>query len=291
MFSNHKENINKSENNVSSVYVGIGVAKILAINPTQEELASIIGDEMAQKFNTEYDLKPNYNGDQSRPVTIWVTDQDNKVRPTILNLNLVDKTRVSQNDNTQYFGYRKDKDGEPTTINFGWRDEENEWFKPLEEAKDGMEAYYMFLYNLLRWNDPETFVEALVENKLDFDTVYNGEFQGLRDLIDFINTNEINSMVMLFDARYLERDSGAMMVQSVVNRPNTWLRDYNGVNDFVIGYYRKLREKQIDAGYDVTKNFIVIDELQEYSDELRNKEIPTNTATDVSDTLESIFGV
>jgi len=294
MFNNYKESINQNTKSVNEVYVGIGVAKVLAINPTQDELSSIIGPETAERFDTKYNTTTNYNGDQSRPITVWLTDEDEKVRPTILNLNLADVPRVSKNEKTQYLGYRVDPEGNPTTLSFAWPEKNNpeqfDWFKPLTEAKDGMEQYYTFLYTILRWNDPTNFVEALVENELDFDTIYNGNFDGLRRLVDYLNDNDINSITMLFDARMIERDGGAMMVQSVVNRPNTWRKEYNGINDWVLNYYEGVRKKQVDAGYDISKNFYIIDHLQPYTDELRTKEIPVDTATeDTTSLLDDIL--
>lgn len=316
MFGKYAEDFKTQENRIEEyqkqqeenrpkpnpVYVGSGPVKVLAINPNQEQLTELIG-EVAEKFDTSYNSKPDqYNDNKmSRTLSVWITDKDSQVAPTLINFKLVDAPRTSRNDKPQYWNMMRG-----TSTNGAWSILSTLWSDDLKvgdtEEKEskvgnvytnnviapvriGEESYYMFLKTLLGWPNDETFLEAMVEVGLDFDTVFNGNFEALHRLVNDELTKDVTledgtvekrpvTFIGIFTARL--RDDGRV-VQSFSTNSNTWFSN-TGNLDVLTRKNKESIEKQRERrmandGMDVIRDLYTLDPLVEYSEEAVKQEV------------------
>ena len=182
-----------STSGLNTTYVGAGSMKVLAINPTQEQLGEIIGEEAAGKFNTEYSIRENYNKQQVRPLTIWVTDKDENVSATIINYDLGKDYVQSKSGKSQFFS----DDGQVSWANS--TDTIQSWIEgPHTQTTTGQSDWYSFVYKMVKWNknDDVPFTQFMEEMNLDVDSIYDGDFSGLHSFVEYMKEKELSVIVV-----------------------------------------------------------------------------------------------
>lgn len=321
MFSNYQESFNKQDERIQEikkeqaeksparkpVMVGAGQVKVLAINPTLEKLKEIIGD-VAEKFDTKYGASPDqYNDNKpSRPIAVWITDKEDQVSPTLINFRLVDTPRLSREDKPQYWNMMSGTaaNGEWNILTTLWSND----LKPgdvekkqsrvgndytntvLREVRVGEENYYRFLKVLLGWPDDTTFLQAMEEVGLDFDTVYGGNFDALHNLVDNELVKEVTldngevetryqTFIGIFTAKL--RDDGRV-TQSFSMNSDTWFVDNYGVlTNKDKKSIEDLREKRFARdGMDIIKDLYTLDPLVEYNEDVVKQDVSEDTNVD-----------
>jgi hypothetical protein len=297
-FKAQEEKIAERSKSVNPVMVGSAPIKVLAINPTEDQLVDLIG-EGGKKFDTRYQKSPSlYNDNKpSRPVSIWITDGEDRVAPTLLNFNLVDTQQISSNENPRWWTamvgeewaifttrYSSDmKVGNSIEKTSGANNTYTETV--LAECRVGEEAYYQFLYTLLKWPNPLTFFEAMKKNKIDFDTVFEGDFSGLHNLIGYLNepikvevggeiTEQANSKTLMGIFTAKQSKSGYMK-QSIIMDSDLWFVDSQGIlTSYMLKTIEKLQKSKFEYdGSDITKDEYTLEPLVEYSKAVVKKKI------------------
>lgn len=261
-----------NSNNSNEVYVGVSPFKVLGINPTKEQLGKIIGEEAASKFNTTYDIRQNYNKQEVRPLTIWVTDVDENVSPTIINYDLGKELVKSKNDKYQFFSadgkdsWAMDEQGLPNWVT-----------GPFTKCTVGMKDWYSFIYKLVKWDSKvaeengTTFFEYLKDVGLDVETIYDGNYQGLHGLVDYAEAKEF-SVTGMFTAKVDHTENGERVRQRLLSRSDYIFYNYGNVTSKQLEAYKRKEEKQINSGYPLTNNGYFIQNAEKFD---KDNSLPT----------------
>jgi len=282
-FSKNSEAFNKSSDN-NTLYTGLAVTKVLAINPTKEKLAEIVGEETAAKFDTTYAKKENqFTGKMVRPLHIWVQDKDEKSRPTLMNIDLGEDHQVSNAGNIKFINHNLQdtwaKNEEDLTGNpkMGWYSTTG-----LHEAKTGEVNYYKFIAQLFSYNfEKQDFFEWVQEMGIDFNNVYEGNFEGVRELVDFVNLNEGEKEPFYFVALWVVRETtdGQYRQQVLVN-PDTWYRcNDERVSQFMLDNLQAKIQKKEEEGYNLTNKLFTL-EFEEFNKAKCYNAAPVNTVSE-----------
>jgi hypothetical protein len=157
-------------------------------------------------------------------------------------------------------------------------------------ARVNEERYYKLLYSLLKWPDANTFFDQMKKEKLDFDSVFAGDFSGLRKLLQYINEPvittvdgeqvEIPNVKTFMGIFTVKQRQDGRLVQSFANSSDLMFvnnadvlsaRDLNGI---------KLAQENLKnkSGDDIMKDFYTLEPLCVYSEKITRKTVaPTDT--------------
>lgn len=208
MFNNNNEQLKGGSGEGFVLHTGLSQLQIVGINPTQEQLANIIGDG-ASKFNLDYSAK-----EYGRPITFWLKSPDGKVAPFAKTLFLKDEV-VPVSQNTGKNMILNDSTGQYGTVQSTWAtspEELPEWFSPdgARAAKKGEYDWYDTIVKLLRFRDKEgglTYKQFLAEEHLDFESIVNSEDNSvLHQFLEWLQDNGNDVFVGLLTVR--ESDAG-----------------------------------------------------------------------------------
>lgn len=277
-YANHKKTNNSGASR--EVYVGVAPMKILAINPDTEQLRLIIGDS-ADKFNTQYALRANYNQQQVRPVSIWVQDVDENTSPTIINYDLGLDLVESKTGKGLFFS----DDGKTSYAN----DESMmpSWTSgPYIQTRIGEAGFYDLIYKLYKWdqNEEVTFQQFLLDTGLDLDTIYSGNFKGLHSFVEYCTNNDC-SVIAPFTVKVDHTDKGEVYRQRVLNRSEYIFSNYKGVTESQLKSLTAKEASQQTAGYQFTNDGYFIGELTIFDNKEHMKHVP-NMADAIGDLLD-----
>jgi hypothetical protein len=272
MFNNIKEQLNQTPQEVK-LYTGLTPMKVLAINPTEDKLREIIG-EGATKFDTEYPLK-EYDGVNTRPINLWVQDLREKAKPMLVSFNLSEQTVEFES------GYYKIiNDHNMSTISTFERIKENpkmSWYSQTGMRKEmrGETLLYTIIQRLIGFNTngEKNFMEALAEEKLDFATVYGGNFSGLRNLVEFAKANKFALILPL-----VVREHEGNYYQNVLLNQDLIFRGTE-VTASTVRRFKSLYENSVARGYPLTQHFFTY-EFQEFKEEECVNSAPQNDSSD-----------
>jgi hypothetical protein len=186
---NNQNIVNTETSSVRKFYTGLTQIKIVAINPTLDQLSDLIGEDIAKKFDTNYSMS-EFNGVDTRPIVFWVTDLDENISPTPVQISISKDDVVSRAGNAQFINdylqstYSANLD---TLMN----NERMSWFSKtgIKNARIGEVQFYDILTKCLKMNTKEgNAIEVLRTENLDFDSVLNGNYDGLRNLVNYLPT-------------------------------------------------------------------------------------------------------
>lgn len=267
LFNKYQDQLNKASK-TQTLYTGVNYAKVIAINPTKAKLAEILGDESrAEKFDTEYNIKENpLTNIKVRPVSVWVTDFEENVSPTLINFELADEVHKSNSsDNVKIINaylqdsYALNPDTLLANANMSWFSDTG-----IRVARVGEVDYYKFISTLLKYDlqGDITFDTFVKDTKIDFDSVYSGEFSGLRALVDYANENEF-VFAGLFCVKERETDEGIRHYQDFLSRSELIYR--TSVSKSLSSIKDNIRTKKEDKekdGYQLTSRLFTYDFME-----------------------------
>lgn len=288
MFEKFNDTINQTSSAAPKLFTGIAGVKILAINPTDGELADIIGAEQAAKFDTSYAIQER-NGQSFRSLSIWYTDKDENLRPSTVGLIISGAPKTFDSGNSQLINDRlQNCIANPDTIDDNPR---MGWFKRegMRIARQGEVDYYDLMGKILRFDykGDASLIDVLKSEGMDFDTVLNGNFDGLRKFAAYVKDNGI-----LFNALYTvrEKEDGdkTYFNQKLILRPETTFRTTTGItSDWEIEKLTKTYKDTKERGYDLTKDWFTF-KFQEFNKEdCVNYEQPPEEVASQDDTETS----
>jgi hypothetical protein len=281
----------KSNNNAQ---MGIEEAVVLGINPDADQLTAIIGD--ASKWNTTYEKKPTMysDGKDVQAVSFWIANKEGTIRPIIKTINLVNEVVMSKDETkTQYMTITRGSASNGDYMIFGQRylssEEQGQEVKAgatlnltsgagkdytlevLSEARTGEARYYDLLHKVLGWKEDDKFMEQLVAESIDFDSVYNGDFSGLQNLVQYLGEND-STFVTLFTAKLTANG----VRQDVELKDSTTYSTLGGVTDWHVDKFKEALRQQTNSGYDISNNEYVLEKgLVDYV-EIEEEENPFN---------------
>lgn len=277
-FNQYSESLNKKSTGYT-YYTGLSPVKVLAINPDTKKLEEIIGD-VASKFDTSYALrKSNLNESITvRPVVIWVTDKDQNISPTILSIDLAQDVEVASTGSKRIIN-DKNQSTWSESIETVTNNEKMQWFSQegIREARVGEVDYYKFIAQVMRFDfkGDVNFITMCKDTGIDFDSVYNGNFKGLAEMVEWLNTDEGEKMPNYFVGLWVvnKKDDGKLR-QELLNKSDLWYRCTHenvttGHKEALIKYEKGLRER----GKNLTSRLYTYD-FQEFDESKCVNSIP-----------------
>ena len=277
-FDQYSQSLNTQSSQGMTLYTGQSPVKVLAINPNLKQLEAIIGD-VASKFDTTYAIKKSALIDKDvRPVVIWVTDKENKVSPTILGIDLCKDTQTSSTGKVKVIN-DKGQDTWAESVDTVMNNPKMSWFSHdgIREAKIGEVDYYKFLSQIMRFNfkGDTNFIDMCKNVGIDFDSVYNGNFAGLYELVEWLNTDEGEKMPnYVIGLCVVKKKDDGKLRQELLNNSDTW---YRCPSETVLEGHKqaliKLEKDKRDSGYSLT-NRLYTYEFQEFNEQSCINSIP-----------------
>lgn len=247
--------------------VGLFEAKVLAFNPTREELEELLGTEVEKDpeyFNPEHEIKDE-NGAvigvcKQLNVSVWLQDVKTEGKFNV-RFFLTDRNRKNKNgDKYQYMN----KDGmsswaaDPDTL--------QEWFKEvggIRIAKHGEAEFYDFLRSWLLIdfkNDPEA------ELVLDWARLMRND---VRELRDALGSDLAGTVLCVATIRTVDGDNGPVEYQSVDSRnflPGSYIKAFRMRGRKAPKALEKFIKECNDPEYGI-RDYFVMEELKPYNPE------------------------
>jgi hypothetical protein len=276
---------NKREHKEYQKVVGLFEGRVLAFNPTREELEELLGTEIEKDpeyFTPDYEMKDE-DGNvtdvvKKLTVSVWV-QQVKMVRNTNgeleddgsglkfnIRFNLLDANRKDKaGEKYQYMN----KHGLSTWPKKGSTsaDDIQDWFKEIggvRVAKIGEANLYDFLRSWLLIdfkNDPEA------ELALDWSRLMRND---LRELKDALNSDLAGTVLCLATVRTADGDNGPVEYQSVYNGaflPGSYIRAFRAKGRKAPKALEKFIKETTDPEYGCKDHF-VMEELKDYDPSL-----------------------
>ena len=279
MFNNNSDLVNQQQKSNNQVYTGLTQVKILGINPTLSQLSDILGsEEIASKFDTNYQPS-DFNGVETTPIVLWLQDLEEKISPTPVQIGIGKDIVISKNQSEQFINdyfqnsYSQNMD---TLMN----NSKMSWFSKtgLRNARIGEVRYYDFLIKVLKMKVSEgNALAALKEEKLDFDTILNGDFSGLRNLVGYLPSIE-GFPITLATVKEVEDDTGKTRLRQKFAFYEKCIFRPDEIGTFHTNKIMELHLDGEETGYPFSKNYYTID-FQPYNKEtcLNYKPAPSDT--------------
>lgn len=309
LFENYQEQFDAQEKRVEEIkqeiadknppreirktYVGSAPVRVLAINPNRDQLFELIGD-VAEKFDTSYKLQTDNDGSKYRPVSVWFSDEDKKVSPVLRTLRLYNKEVVAQSSgNNQFLTLMEgvSESGEWAILSSNYsadfevgkvydkvsRTSQNSYkLHVISKARRGEVNYYDLLKVITKFPNDKEFIQAMKENNLDFDSVYEGNFEGLHQLVDWANqikevegekVEDNKTFIGIFTVTIT--DDGTAR-QGFSMNPKTWFPNNFGVlTKKMRTYIENENQKRINYdGKEIISGEYILDPLTEYTPEV-----------------------
>lgn len=291
-FNNDFEGGQTAEGNGIQFFTGLGAIKLLTVNPTIDELNAILGrtapdngtDPLA--VMCDYSLKKNPNTEEmERPVMFWVENQQGSKFSVSINVGNVP---------------RKFSTGKVRIINNAFQDsiavditpiQENprmSWFKidgSTRPALIGEYELYWFMSKLIRFdtrNEKADWQAQMIKTQCDIDSIYNGNYDGLKEFVEYANQNE-NLINVLHIVKETTKDDGSIKLrQEILINPDTWFRTSDGsITQGMIDKLNKVREDALKREKDITTTRMYTFDFQAYNKLtcLNYEAEPADTAT------------
>jgi hypothetical protein len=151
------------------------------------------------------------------------------------------------------------------------------------ELKHGEKALYEFIQTLIRFQKDDkkaAWLNDMQTNKLDIETIYNGDFSGLKGLVNYTGSKG-NRIVMMYEVTEKITESGdKKYYQAICRASDTIHRIANGKDlseDYIASKIEAAHTRQVNSGYKLT-NKLFTSRFQEFKmADCYNAEVTTST--------------
>lgn len=206
----------------TSPITGLGVVKVVAVNPTNEEYKTITGKEIA--YTLEYEVKENSNMDnrEEYPVRLLVHNEEKNIFEFI-NFSVSSSDDVASTGSVRFIDskgnmtWAKDIDTIKNNDKMSWFDSSNA--RPL---KAGEYSLYTFIKVLTGYDsraEGANFLNEMEKNGITAGNIFAGKIGGLVKLMKW--TNESNyGISVVFTVEEKVKDGNTYDVQRIMANPD-----------------------------------------------------------------------
>lgn len=246
-------------------FTGLGAVRVRTVNPTLKELNELLGREPNKdepdplSAFCDYSLRQNPNTQiMERPLVFWLESvETEEIFP--FSINVANQERTFSTGKRRVIN-NQFQDSIADSIEAIQNNPNMGWFKTNDATRYaliGEYNLYWFLSKLILFNpraDKADWYKAMQEKNMTIEDIYNGNYDGLRALIDFANAND-NSIIALHIVKESENDEGRIRRrQEILANPDTWFRTNDGrVTQDMIDKIERLREDAINRGRELSE--------------------------------------
>lgn len=257
---------------------GISAFKILAVNPTKEQISELIGRDYPLDVN--YDLRDDLDGNKVRPIEFWVQSKETGIVDKIT-FQIGNTIRKSQNENVQVINAKGVSRFAPSVIEANLKYQNLAPF--VREMFVGEDALYRFMHCAMgyKYSDPEAnFLQDSKEVGITPENLYSNELGGLREFIDFVNSkNRYVGLVFAVKEKEKLDDNGNKITQNrqvILNNPDFFFTLASGkVEKYNTDRFLDVVKEKQSAGVSLGTALFTI-ELQDFVKEDCINNVPSN---------------
>jgi hypothetical protein len=235
---------------------GLTGFQFLGVNPTAAQIGVWTGREDVKDPN--YDIVDDYNKEhQVRNINIWLKNIDAVVTNFRIQVSLDEAIANSGNYQvcTSNGSVLWAKSGGVVKPEFAGH----------KALKIGEADWIQFVAKLINFDykSGENLYQQLVDQKLDVDSLYAGNYTGVNNLVKWAAENDkLIAMVLVVREKDVMDDKGNQVTrqyQAVASASETW---FHGLpNDWAEGKLLERYEKSLEVGVGQTKAYPIIKEL------------------------------
>lgn len=201
---------------------GLGVVKVVAVNPTNEEYKQITGSEIPYDLVYEHSENQYQNNNKEFPIRILVHQPDFDIYEFI-NFSVGNNDDIAKTLSVRFIDskgnmtYSKSLETIKENPRMSWFDADN-----ARPCKIGEYNLYNFIQKIVSYDsrsENAKFLKDMTDNKITSEDLFNKNLSGLKNLVNWINENNFG-VVVLFTVEEKEKDGKTYNVQRIVNKPD-----------------------------------------------------------------------
>jgi hypothetical protein len=257
---------------------GLTEFKILAVNPTKEEISEMLGRNYPLDVN--YDLRDDLNGEKVRPIEFWVKSESTGIVDRVT-FQIGNVTRKSQNNNVQVVNAKGIMRYAPSIEDANVKYQSMAPF--VREVMIGEEALYRFMQCAIGYKPSLPDANFLGDNEaagITKDALFNGDVQGLNKFIEFVNGKQRKiGLVLAVKEKEKQDDQGNKYTQNrqvILNQPDFFFTLASGkVGDYSKSKFEEVIQEKRSNNVTLGTALFTIN-LQDYVKEDCVNNVPTN---------------
>ena len=254
------------------IYTGLESFQFLGVNPNKQQLEEWQGREIT--YDPIYDIVQDQNGNNQRPLHIWLKGDTVGVQRFILNIG--DKQPVTQSGNYQII---------TSTGNILWakasgsQDVKPEFtdHKPLVVGEAALITFVQKLVSFDR-NSGKDFYQQMQQFKQDANTVFNGDYSGLNQLAKDMEGAYVVLPMIVKDKDEATQDGGIVTKQRMSIGATQYNLDKVMFSGQVNDWNKAQFTKNVTADTNLLKGMYTVD-LVTFNRETVLNNVPANPTT------------
>lgn len=278
----------QSQLNSFTFITGLGPAEVVAVNPTQKQLAVIMGRELPESlFN--YEIRENpFSEVKERPVVFWLHNAEYDIYvPMQFNVGNV----PFESANKEWKGFIN-RVGSYTLARSSEELDANpkmDWFTKYgyRQAFVGENSLYTFMQKMLRYNNRDknaAWLEDMETNNCTISSIFKGDYSGLVEFVDHCkNLNSKIGVVYTVRERTME-DGSTKYYQEVLTDPKTFYWTNGEIGVKALNSFDEYVKREQAKGRDLTKSHYTV-ELMPFE---RNKTINMETVSEEAENVSAL---
>lgn len=225
---------------------GLAPFKVIAINPTKEEINSFLGREYP--FDPEYGII-ELNGVSVRPIHFWVRSEENNITESI-RFYVGKNIKIAGSGSTRYvnakgqFKYAKTKD------------DIADW-NPVREAVEGEYELYSFIQRLIRYKPsaPDAnFLKDAEQNGMSASALYENGAGELKKLLQYFDEQKC-FIGLVLAVRPKQKDDVTEYRQVILSKPEAFFTLFtNKIGDYQLNKLKEIYQESVERGYPLTND-------------------------------------
>lgn len=256
------------------IYTGLENFQFLGVNPNKQQLEEWQGREIS--FDPSYDVVQDQNGNNQRPLHIWLKGDTVGVQRFILNIG--DKQPTTQSGNYQVIT----SNGSIVWAKASGSTEVKPEFANHKPLVTGEAALITFVQRLVSFdrNSGEDFYTQMQQLKQDASTVFNGDYSGLNNLAKMMDGTYITLPMVVKDKDEATQDGGVVTKQRMSIGTTQYNLDKVMFSGKVSEWAKSQFSKNVTADTNLLKGMYTVDLVPFNRDTVLNN-VPNNPSPTV----------
>lgn len=263
-----------------TTYTGLAAFKILAVNPTKDQIEELTG--RPYPFDITYELRQDSDQQLVRPIEFWVSSEigDTKIVDKV-SFQIGNTLVKSQTGNSQFVNA---KGVSRYALDIDSANMKYEKMAPFIRAMYvGEDSLYSFMQRALGYKPSEVDAKFLADSEaagITPESLYAGEVTGLRNFIDFVNSKN-RKVGLVLGVRQKEKllENGNKIIQNrqiILNNSDFFFTLATGhIEEYNLGKTQEVIDQKQKAGISLGTALFTV-KFQEFEKETCVNNAPEN---------------